>query len=1408
MKQKIIFTALPNGINVLAKKLKISVAISLQVLEAAQGTKLGSVVDMIKWAERINKAKFLIQVNGVNVEAGRVSAPADTDDWNGLFVPTLDVFPFIQPDLTKIPIISYPVKNVQSYVQSIYEKTGNSFADDLPDMTYYTNNPLFTDISNYKIVGNPITKELDFIAEDMGRGQEVKNRLKQIPFITSENLQPGLDFAQLCNFHSMYEDKTKTAFEKFKMPEFEFHDVLSVIAQYPTLMRKLGLVIDLEIPLKVSQFPIDVKSLVRAIPMGLDLIEPTLISCPATSCLQTSTGYFTQTAEGSFHSKGYAKINTEAFTVFQVDTDGTALKLVSHIDALQLKRARHLNYLVGAKILPSSESVLAAYNNEETARREGLPSLRSSGFGIAKNNMASYLNGRFVRMQELKVKSVGGAAVPTEAGNGNVTYDLDVVLFGDDVNIGYRMDVQMHTGAAAAGEWRSLHLHNSAYSYINTFGTKITIGGIEQEEGFIQLSTSEDKAIAGPHMKVSEVIARWEGWSLAVPKPGLAVNETMADLPEGINQVDSEQIYKNNEQVYKTNEQEQKKFLTPAKADFKLNVMPSVVKGSLPKLRFGKSYSVKLRMVDLAGNSVSLGSKPADPATMVCSRAYLRFEPVDAPFLIHGNVIKDGESSEVMAIRSNEVLTVKEFEQEFSQGTIYKDRSIRHVKPPRSTVDMAITHGMFDDAFGQKSPQNKNVYDWIATKDPEVSVKEFSDGIAKFNPDAVSPVIDGDQFSSVPIEYLADPMAAGVSFFISQLDPNIKGTAAQQELYSKRCSFYHEEEITDNNENKEIPVELWKTPKTFRIVLMEGEIFNVHWNQAERKLEVSLPKGFMIKLSYACFWRPNDLEPISGVYNMIGKPDLKQAVGLRISKGRHWMFSPWRTLTLVHAVPQPIKKGNIFTKASTLPFISDLTSVRKIGDTFAGVNIDLEVHAASTGVVDIEGTWTDWIDDPDDRFFNGIHKVVKTAKVFHYSSLYHIYNYVFGDFPNKNIKNNKFTAIPHHFNDTRHRWVEYKVIASTRYKEYFFNLINSKKENFPITSVSNVFKVNVLSSARPNPPQIAYVIPTFDWIKVVNESTTTKIRVGGLRVYLKRPWFSSGEDEKLAVVLIPGDSELQKTALKANEALTEKLYTSYGFDPTKTPPPPPPQQPTSPPPPLFLPKSVFILSPKLVAKNPEFNDDLSISELDSLRADVVAFDVNYDQDRQLHYADIRITMPDYFPFIRLALAAYQQHSVAENSTDCCLSKIVQADYIQVPPARQTSMNKNGNKVTITISGTAPRTYVTDNFYMKVEMILEALSIPQSESVSISIDEKPISTFSAAVNKGDDVNVSHDFLLPRDYAKQAYRIKIMEYEVISGDPDRFKSSDGAPLPGIEKMNKRLVFSDVYEISPFRQKVNPF
>jgi len=111
-------------------------------------------------------------------------------------------------------------------------------------------------------------------------------------------------------------------------------------------------------------------------------------------------------------------------------------------------------------------------------------------------------------------------------------------------------------------------------------------------------------------------------------------------------------------------------------------------KGSLPRLRFGALYQFRARAVDLAGNSFApdavldeIYNLPQQPTP------YLRYEPIAAPAIVLRQlldpILTPGESGNRIVIRSN-------FNSHIAA------LSERHIAPPKTTIEMAETHGMLD----------------------------------------------------------------------------------------------------------------------------------------------------------------------------------------------------------------------------------------------------------------------------------------------------------------------------------------------------------------------------------------------------------------------------------------------------------------------------------------------------------------------------------------------------------------------------------------------------------------------------------------------------------------------------------------------------------------------------------------
>ncbi|MEZ4832575.1 MAG: hypothetical protein R2873_11355 [Caldilineaceae bacterium] len=214
--------------------------------------------------------------------------------------------------------------------------------------------------------------------------------------------------------------------------------------------------------------------------------------------------------------------------------------------------------------------------------------------------------------------------------------------------------------------------------------------------------------------------------------------------------------------------------------------------------------------------------------------------------------------------------------------------------------------------------------------------------------------------------------------------------------------------------------------------------------------------------------------------------------------------------------------------------------------------------------------------------------------------------------------------------------------------------------------------LDIPSSARPQSPKVLYVVPTHRW---QSQALSSVGEGGGLRVYLDRPWYDTGEGQLLGVVLDPQHN--------TPSAALAPYTTRWGFDPIQGPPAPPTRAPR----PQDFP----------LAAAGGTGTGRVLSENGS-QVNVVGHAVHFDAERKLWYADIEVDAGQAdWPFIRMALAAYQPNSV----NNLHLSPVILADIVQLTPDRTAMIQlQNVTKAVINITGpgkiqTADSTFVTE-----------------------------------------------------------------------------------------------------------------
>jgi hypothetical protein len=522
----------------------------------------------------------------------------------------------------------------------------------------------------------------------------------------------------------------------------------------------------------------------------------------------------------------------------------------------------------------------------------------------------------------------------------------------------------------------------------------------KDEEGFTQLAASQPAPDGdtppAKDLYLHESIARWAGWSLSVPFPGIALSSD-PDPEKALDQPETEQN-------------------TPA-TPFQMTTDFKVFAGSLPSLRFGRTYRMRARVVDICGNSLTLKDPLIDQLSVRFALpqnpegfAYLRYEPVIAPQVVlrdEKGVSEPGSQLDRLVIRT--------YNSDPSLDGAAADlaASDRHILPPRTSVEMAERMGMLDDESGKLNP-NPALYNLLAAKDGAELNQET---VHVAGQDQQFPLERGDRIDSLP--YIPDVLASGAALRNLPGTPDHTIGAVQPGNEPAGPVVYAPLDDPNPRPGSATLVGFggegdWQNRQPFRLALDDGAD-GPRWDAQNRVLTVSLPKGTTAVVPLTSYLQPDDLK-LMGIWQWlreyieqktVSAPDRsafdpRQDVDRiahilqRAVEGGHWMLTPPLLLTLVHAVQQPIgiptftaipvqhepyhelrpdhsvlqttPEIGVFrssrTKTAPNPIeLNAITAWRRPGSTDAYLLGGLNIHVASTAKVDLLAEWDDPVDD-------------------------------------------------------------------------------------------------------------------------------------------------------------------------------------------------------------------------------------------------------------------------------------------------------------------------------------------------------------------------------------------------------------------------------------------------------------
>ena len=1059
-----IFTALPNGVHKSGDFLRVTVFVTPRLSTGGAGDlKLtgGSFPAFEDWPAALAATSFGVDIEGLGALEASIdpdSEPPDSTTWHLLFDETSVSDGKADDrftDLSDRRMLSFPVAETSAKVLGLYKEVAETFPTAFPPVT-----------------AGPVADLGDLLG---GLGPH-KNRYYPTldKLISAEPGRPEGKKGRYLNRSTISGNQSQR--ERLAFAEaYRFYD-------RPGTRDPLGPDV---VPPKPEVPPIDFHGfvsfcgdyplLLRALGIALDLLVPLEAAIQPQGRIRADVrapaGFRWMEAQGGRPWTRYELVDRRFLAEPRFKEDD----LVDGMLRLEFTRRFLVNQIdVDGSVLKTVDFAgnvqritehLEQQTRSMTDDESSLPALRTGGFTIARDGRA----GRVVSILDKAVEHQKAHKSRTPAD-----------LFAEDVTRGYRLDVE---DAKRPGRWLSLHEREGRYRVRRPGHTAVKLP-IDSDEGYVK-SASTTSVPGDKDLYLHETLVGWDGWSLAAKRPGKPIKNREAGTVNPSNPT-----------------------------DFPLFTEFEATPGTLPRLRFGHTYRFRARAVDLAGNSVPEPDIVEQHVTE--EHTFRRFEPVPSPAVIPRRPFTEGESLLRMVIRSTLGVLPSDYvalARVIGLGghadplLAYLDTNERHLAPPLAAEQLAEWHGKLDAAFGKSAPQS------AIDKQFAVAAREsgsfLQPGATVFNPDPDEQptVLDADRAKGAPLKsgeyvyydtddlelpYLPDPLSRGASFSTLPGD-----TATRLQPWKAGAPWYDR--------------------RPLRIRIEHGAGAPVY-NAAKRLLRVFLPQAEVVTVRLSSYMEPGELE-LMGVW-MLEQPAARAAQQPFAELGLHWMLTPAEPLTLVHAVEMPLEPPNVDVPPGGVQ--------REPGETFAVLAGAIANHAKSTGRLDIEARWKEPVDDLAKK---GPSNLRGRSHV--------------GDFQLESTEDDcrvgRDDAAPtatepaihklrHEFADTKHRRVRYHAVATTRFREYFPTEITDDRAL--ITHEGPETELSVPSSRRPDPPDVQYVVPTWTWeertVRGVDlrargarlPSTSLRTRTGGgLRIYMKRPWYSSGAGELLGVVL-------------------------------------------------------------------------------------------------------------------------------------------------------------------------------------------------------------------------------------------------------------------------------------------------
>jgi hypothetical protein len=429
-------------------------------------------------------------------------------------------------------------------------------------------------------------------------------------------------------------------------------------------------------------------------------------------------------------------------------------------------------------------------------------------------------------------------------------------LTASQLTRGYTVDIRTAVDGGPAA-WSTLCARDGTYTAPSG---RVVLR--ESDEGWISYNAT---STANTTVQIHDTLVRWDNKSLSATMPGLAAQ---------------------------------------GRSPHQLIATFEPTPGTLPRLRFGRTYGARLRARDLAGNAVAITQAPAGYDTPAIS--FTRFDPVAAPIVMYGTDSTRGPGDELLTP------VIRTFNSGSADQAYPAEQTVRYVLPPRVSSRFAELHGRFDASDGV----DPNAYDFFVRGDKTLP--------ATYDPQH-------------PLVYLPDPLCRGASLRVT-----VNGITKSANLrFTRKWP-----EITPWR----IVVRGSDGPETVRLVQRE----------LERELAVELMPAVVAELTVSSYIDAQDVSVFALWERFKDDPAF---TGARDKLRAHFvtaqskLLTPPITIKAVHAVQRPLIAPRL--TAPTVARMPNGTSATVIMTT-PEPTLAAGLSTLSASELSVDASWCEW----------------------------------------------------------------------------------------------------------------------------------------------------------------------------------------------------------------------------------------------------------------------------------------------------------------------------------------------------------------------------------------------------------------------------------------------------------------